>query len=521
MSEQIPLATGDQIQPGEIRFSEAALMPLSAGTYRLSARQEVVLQQEDDTPTYLAQQQFVIDGPRFSLAPSDVQMVMPPSAQAGDWENWMPNIVLRRRIIPWVRTIDGSSRPPDAVSTPWIGLLVVTDTELGGAAGAIQAPSPVVTGTVADLLQTGKASIAGPQLANVSADEQKAPLLYLDLDAALFQGIAPTLTDLTFLAHVRDVNTDSKEILGLDEDGSFSVVVGNRTIQTSGREDVVNYCFLVSLEGHQNHLPGNAVPPGVKTFRFASLAWWKVQALPARGDFIEIMQDLPGLGGDALIGMPHAAIAGMDDNSRTAAAGLGMGYTPLTYRMRAGENVTAWYRGPIASVPTGNDGLGAFPSSDLAIRYDPKTALFDLSQAAAWQIGLLLGLSDSSFARQLFEWRRATHASVRNTVNLNALVQQLPETGVSYGKARAVSSASQGQRLARFAATTALSSALIGEGVEKRRPTDRLPKRVRREERTVEGTPGTGLAAQPAGGAASDSLDNLLDRVFGPMDIVE
>ena len=429
----------------------------------------------------------------------------------------MPNIVLRRRIIPWIRTIDGSSRPPGTVSTPWIGLLVVTDTELGGAAGAIQAPSPVITGTVADLLNTGDESIAGPQLSNISADEQKAPLLYLDLDAKLFQGVAPTLDDLMFLAHVRDVNTDNKEILGLDEDGSFSVVVGNRTIQTSGTDDVVNYCFLVSLEGHQDHLPGNMIPKGVETFRFASLAWWKVQALPARGDFIEIMQDLPKLGGDDLIGMPHAPVTGSDDNSKEAAAGLGMGYAPLTYRMRAGENATAWYRGPISAVPTKDDGLGAFQYSDLAIRYDPKTALFDLSQAAAWQIGLLLGLSDSTFARQLFDWRRAVHASIRKTVNLNALVDALPPTAAHLKTAHGAGPASEGQRLAHLAATTALSSAVAGTAGNQR-PTAGLPKRVRREERATGAAVGAGYTAQTAG---PDSLDSLLDELFGPLDAVE
>lgn len=523
MTNQIALATDDDINPGEIRFSQAALPPLPAATYELSGQQDVVLQHEDETPVYQAKQEFIVDGPRFSLAPNDVQMVVPPANQAGDWENYLPNIVLRRRILPWFRTIDGSPVPPDTVSTPWVALISVTADELSPAAAEIAAPSPVVTGTVADLVQTTNPAIAGPTL-NLTAEDKKVPMLYLDLDAALFQGIAPTLEDLMFLAHVRDVNTDDKEILGLDEDGSFSVVVGNRTIQTSKTDDVVNYVFLVSLEGQQDHLPGNAIPAGVTTFRFASLAWWKVQALPMPGDFIEIMQNLPNMGGVDLVGVPHKTITATDDNSKEAAMGLGMGYAPLTYRMRAGEDATAWYRGPLSSVPTKDDGLGAFQYSDLAIRYDPNTALFDLSQAAAWQIGRLLALSDASFARQLFEWRQAMHAADKSTANLNALNMTLPPVGAPALKRSQKATAGRNQIMAHFAATTAIGNAFVALDAQTPSPMFGIPKRQRREDRPPNhaATP-----AQLQSGAksfapdASDGLEDLLDQVFAPLQELE
>lgn len=523
MSNQITLATDDEINPGEIRFSEAALPPLPAGTYELSGQQEVMLQHEDETPTYLAKQGFVVDGPRFSLAPTDVQMVVPPANQAGDWENYLPNIVLRRRIIPWVRTIDGNPVPADTVSTPWMALISLTAAELGGAAAEISAPSPVMTGTAGDLVQSAEPAIAGPTL-NLSADERKTPMLYLDLDAELFQAIAPTLDDLMFLAHVRDVNTDDKEILGLDEDGSFSVVVGNRIIQTSKTDDVVNYVFLVSLEGHQDHLPGHAIPAGVTTFRFASLAWWKVQAIPMPGDFIEIMQSLPQKGGVDLIGVPHKTITETDDNSKEAAMGLGMGYAPLTYRMRAGENATAWYRGPISAVPTKNDDLGPFQYSDLAIRYDPKTALFDLSQAAAWQIGRLLGLSDATFARQLFEWRQAMHAANKGTANLNALNMALPPVAAPVLRTSGPETAERSQIMAHFAATTALGTAFAAIDRQASSPLSDIPKRQRREDRTPShALRATGLqsAARSFAPEAQDGLDDLLDQVFAPLQELE
>ncbi|MCQ0090816.1 hypothetical protein [Roseovarius sp. M141] len=524
MANQIALATDDEIKPGEIRFSQAALPPLPAGAYALSGQQEVVLQHEDETPTYQAKQEFIVDGPRFALAPTDVQMVVPPANQAGDWENYIPNIVLRRRILPWVRTIDGNPVPADTVSTPWMGLISLTAAELGGAAAEIAAPSPVVTGTAGDLVQSANPAIAGPKL-NLSPDELKTPMLYLDLEAQLFQAIAPTLDDLMYLAHVRDVNTDDKEILGLDEDGSFSVVVGNRIIQTSKTDDVVNYVFLVSLEGHQDHLPGHAIAAGVTTFRLASLAWWKVQAIPMPGDFIEIMQNLPKKGGVDLVGVSHKTITATDENSKVAAMGLGMGYAPLTYRMRAGEDATAWYRGPLSAVPTKNDDLGAFQYGDLAIRYDPKTALFDLSQAAAWQIGRLLGLSDATFARQLYDWRRAMHAATKGTANLTALAQALPEVEAAPLTPSRPQPAGRSQMMAHFAATTALGNAFAAiEPHDTGSPLSAIPRRQRREDRPPSHAPHGERLQRPAlsfAPEAADGLDDLLDQVFGPMQEVE
>jgi hypothetical protein len=44
--------------------------------------------------------------------------------------------------------------------------------------------------------------------------------------------------------------------------------------------------------------------------------------------------------------------------------------------------------------------------SDHAIQYDPETGIFDLSYAAAWQVGRLLALSDGAFSQSLSSWRR-------------------------------------------------------------------------------------------------------------------
>ncbi|PWC78559.1 hypothetical protein [Azospirillum sp. TSH64] len=533
MSNAIALAgDGDALQPGQIRFSQAALPPLPAGTYRLSATQTVDgIKDQDTPPTYTAVQTLQIQGPRFALAPGDLQSVMPPANQTGSWENTLPNVVLRRRTLPWERTLDGSVPPADSVPAPWIGLLTVTAAELGGEAGAVAAPSPVHSGTVSDLVQPTNPAVLGPQLSGVSQADMQTGLLLLDLPVTLFQSVAPTLADLSWLAHVREVNTDHKEILGLDEDGTFSIVVGNRTLQPGA----VNYLFLVSLEGHQDHLAGSTIPASYTTIRFASLAWWKVQADVSKGDFIEIMQALPDNGGVDLVQMPHLPIPasgnGSGDTSEPsaiAAMGLGMGYVPLTYRMRVGEQATAWYRGPASAVPTKADGLGPFVFSDQAIRYDPTTALFDVSQAAAWQIGRLLALSDSTFARLMFLWRKEFHQAVAANVVLGQIADALPVTAETMRALPAAGPGSGGRTLALSHQTAAVALAEAFAGLAGREATvpaadggslSGIPRRIRREDRPpVAAAPGlrsAGLRSTDSQ-AAADPLEALLDHVFGP-----
>jgi hypothetical protein len=520
MSNALALATsGSPVQPGQIRFAQAALPPLPAGRYRLTAKQTVEGIKELDTPPeYDAKQPFQVQGPRFTLAPGDLQMVTPPGNATGDWENSLPNVVLRRRTIPWERTLDGSVPPSGVVPPPWLAVIGVTADELGGDAGSITAASPVRTGTVAQLVTPQDPTVLGPALGNsVSQADLTTQLLLLDMNAALFQSVSPTLADLPWLAHVREVNTDHKEILGLDEDGVFSVVIGNRTIQ-AGK---VNYIFLVSLEGHQDHLSGSVLPPSVKTIRLASLAWWKVQADAAKGDFIEIMQALPHNGGVNLVQLPAAPGPTTTAEEKAAAMALGMGYVPLTYRMRAGEQATAWYRGPASAVPTKPDGLGPYVFSDQAIRYDPGTALFDVSQAAAWQIGRLLALSDSTFARELYEWRKSSHAAAAAAAGLTATTRMLPAAAQSVQAAPGAGSLAQ----AHLAAANALAvafAALQSPAITERPEPPAIPQRMRREDRPVvaEAHPTIVAAAHglrvlaAATPVDTDPMDALLAHVF-------
>ncbi len=90
----------------------------------------------------------------------------------------------------------------------------------------------------------------------------------------------------------------------------------------------------------------------------------------------------------------------------------------------AGETV-AWYRGPLAPAPLPS-GTVRTPIScaDAANRYDPSSGVFDVSYAAAWQLGQLLALQSSDFALALYNWRRDKRAASVAAAE-QELIQQL------------------------------------------------------------------------------------------------
>jgi hypothetical protein len=185
---------------------------------------------------------FAIDAPRFTLDPSMIHAVFPPTNGVGSYVSRLPMIVLRRRTLPWERELSPGSK------TPWLAVLLFEKGEattlspctvrqvLGGAPGALS-PKLNLPGTPAALLDL--------------------PCMGVELPLDLFKDIAPMASEVPLLTHVRQVNTEDKELMGMDDDGWFAVVVGNRLPEPGKQYEAC----LVSLEGTQAFLPTEAETP--------------------------------------------------------------------------------------------------------------------------------------------------------------------------------------------------------------------------------------------------------------------
>ena len=67
----------------------------------------------------------------------------------------------------------------------------------------------------------------------------------------------------------------------------------------------------------------------------------------------------------------------------------------------------SFYRSPFSPLPVPPAQVAYYSGPDAAAAYDPQTGLFDVSYAAAWQLGQLLALQSASIASALYQWKRA------------------------------------------------------------------------------------------------------------------
>ncbi|CAN5267658.1 hypothetical protein BH10PSE19_BH10PSE19_00750 [soil metagenome] len=363
-----------------------------------------------------AKQAFSIQGPRFELPSDDIHAMSPAPQSSGEYDTHLPHIVFSKRALPWERAIGADA------TTPWLALLVFTAEELQLATTATTGQQ---TGTVADFLKEESDTLK-PQLQSVTDADSVLNCNTIKIPSVLFTQIAPRLTELTSMAHCRQINTGDKEILGLKDDGWFSVVVANRfpTVgQGSNASSVKNVVHLVSLEGCENYLIDTALAKA--NIQLLSLASWSFNCLPEpKENFGALLTQLinsPQAGDNQSL-LRYMPIADAEKNiSADVLKRLENGYMPQLYHSRSGEKTIAWYRGPCT--PIAETIINSLPnnssSSESFMIYDDRTGMFDLSYAAAWEVGRSLALADAHFSQNLIKFRWQTHQQTNKFIYEN------------------------------------------------------------------------------------------------------
>ncbi|WP_018635261.1 hypothetical protein [Parafrankia elaeagni] len=441
----------DTIPLGDLELHDHYLPALPAGDYRIEVTHTLRGGAQGGAPVvggpFTAVQTFTVRGPQVRIDADAVVARQPPDASSGRFAEVLPHVVLGDPMLPWERPLTGGSR-----DTPWLALLVLTDDQL---VGGTTAPTRTISATVADFLADDPA-VLKPALTRESDVSLGDPCVYIQVAAAEFQAVAPRLDELRFLAHCRGANTGDRPILGLTEDGLFSVVVANRfpTAAPPGSDPgtgTKNIVHLVSLEGHERILVDAPDLRGHSSVALLSLCSWSFQAQPDReADFADLAEGLTRTPSGSRAGREEmwlrlpappqgtaagTATAGTATAGTATAAGrqvarrLGDGYLPLPYLTRSGEATYGWYRGPLTPVlPATTDQAARATTADALIAYDPAWGSFDLSLAAAFETGRALALADAPFAQHLLAFKQATRHLV-DTLHHQATSTHLQQDG--------------------------------------------------------------------------------------------
>ena len=291
--------------------------------------------------------------------------------------------------------------------------------------------------------------------------------------------------------------------------GKFSIVMGNRL----PGPNMKHLAVLVSLDGLGDYLPSDSggaaqtplasdTNPIIKLPVFKS---WSFTSDANAHNFVAIFEGLNN--GDSTTATTNSSvnppntytplqmnmnnpqlqyyptateISTLKSNAPDTLTALNQGYVPINETLRNGQQTVSWYKGPFSPVPVSSGIITPTPlvsktfleagtqnsatenvksliaHPDSLLRLDPKTGLFDASYAAAWQLGQLLAIQDSSYSTMLYKWRRETTLK---------MVQQIDQYLVNQLVSGAIDSVSDAESAAGDGETSDATNEDFYEGV--------------------------------------------------------
>ena len=456
---------------GEMILYDYIRPPLLDGEYRMRLATEVEIAavgQPLDGQDFF----FDVEGPRFTLSPSEVAGVFPPRGGHGSFDSALPHIALGRRTLPWERPLgDAYTAAPGETPYPFLALVLLQDSEC-----ELKRNLPLTDVVPTDVY----ARLGRP--ARIRCDAVEA-------DEQLLKDILPMPAELQLLTHVRRVNVDDRELAAGDSDGYFAVVTANRIPRAGGsyvaclvsveeRTDLLPTTDVVQTNGSEIFLdaasadiadvaalsrsslgtsitagdaerivhPGapatRALGPATSTMRVVSSAGVAGAASAATsGQLGQSAAARSTLGTKAveagIVLHPKARLVLLhswtftcdgDGTFRQLLQGLNVGmigdvapatklavtdtgHIKVDVTDRLGASERGWYRGPLVAQPLTRDPQGPYHSADQARRVVADTGAENISYAAAFEVGRLLAAADARLAQELMRWRRGAYSA--------------------------------------------------------------------------------------------------------------
>jgi hypothetical protein len=334
-------------------------------------------------------------GPRFSLDPQLVTGKFPPDKSTGDYRTVLPHIIFKRSILPWERKISKDSAYADA---PWLALLLFTKNDS-------YCSQTITLETLCNPPQHKNWQF--PTVTLELGQHTTDSLLVIDVPGKLLQKVLPTKEALPYLTHVRQ-SADQADA------PQYPIIISGRLPQ-AGNETTVH---LVSLENRADLFDNIDAH---QTYRLVSLTSWSFASTKNTATFKDLLlaanqndkdKDATATSKNVLrmptldsAGNTHSAIINGKINGFYQ-----QGLVPLPHQTRQGNQLVSWYRGPLlpgSGTETVDFAKLNVTAADELVRYDSNFGMFDLSYAAAWELGRLLMLRRRRVSVAFFNWKRA------------------------------------------------------------------------------------------------------------------
>lgn len=393
----------------KVKFIEYNQPPLDSGNYKVTVEQTIKTKNSGKISEEKFSQilDFIVSGHRFApLTVNDIYAVFPPSGNLGEHSNALPHITLKRSTLPWERTINVADS-----NLPWVALLLFRESEKPTPT-TIKLKDLKVTPSngakfskFADKPEQAKENELTVEFGQTEEDE----LTVIDVPKKLLAQILPTQKEVALLAHINELtDADGKPL-----SEALATVLGNRLPQAGE----VSTVHLVALENrYQDNENGEFDYQGAKDddlIRLVSLTSWSFACVNNQHNFTALLKKLDRQ--PDTLRLPELP----EPQNSEANNYLKQGYLPLAHALRQGDKTISWYHSPLSPGKSPDRLSEPVPMADALVRYDSSSGLFDVSYAAAWELGRMLTLQNQRLAVELFNWKRA------NAQNLNQMQLQV------------------------------------------------------------------------------------------------
>jgi len=341
-----------------ISFLDSLKPMLQEGTYTVNS---TVTVEKPNPEVYQRSSilKFKIGGDVARLSSPDIVAMFPPDGSLGEYTETMPHIMLTDPYLPYARVVE------KLTSAPWLALLLVTDADLG----------------------------AGNVLKAEPFNNNGVPIERVTIASELLLSIAPYAEDLPLLTHVRQ--------LGDDAATRTAVIMCSRLPSKESRNTVL----LISLLGL--YQDGTAIISGNGgEITLDVIARWSFSCIDPNDSFESRMSSALNSAKPLLGIEPSPPPPPSGDPGKLLRLG---GWSLLPFHQRDGGESFGVYRGPFVAVePPVREVPSALFSSDGLLEFMEHYALFDLSYAAAWELGRLMALSSAATVKAIVSAQRDT-----------------------------------------------------------------------------------------------------------------
>ncbi len=406
------------------------------------------------------------------LSKHDILALYPHEGASEVEEGRIPHIVLRDRGFPWLTG--------DTDGNPWVALLLfqVTETDTGW---AIEGSGTIRVGGTLGELETkwNRPGAARQVFARAPGVDLAEPACWIEMEGAKLKTYLPEAGEAALLSHVRNVPANLDEFKD-DEDGFVAITLANRAVMGRG---LTWAACLVSLRQ-----PGNwdvrSLPDDL-TACVPVLHLWTFRSSDKKGDFESLALGLKS----GSFGQGVSDDAGRVELSCTTREGkterclYHPPLVPIRYQRKTGDALPWKEHLPLVRA----DEAGYYTRDESGAR------VYDLSYAAAFELGRLRALSDQDFLRLLIDHRSVVSQKRWQTTGEALLVPGLKERLARIrGGLEALS-----QRGALMGLSELMRDPVLGQLVDKARFQSKVE------------APGVGLAEDPSGIAQLQKVGNI------------